>query len=62
LGKKVLNLVLNQAIEQSIPLLRLDCIASNQRLCSYYENQGFVKVGEKQMPHSLNNLYEKQLS
>lgn len=61
LGEKVLDLVMNQAIEQSIPLLRLDCIGSNQKLCSYYENQGFVKMGEKQMPHSLNNLYEKQV-
>ena len=62
LGEKVLKLVMDEATKNSIPLLRLDCISSNQKLCNYYENQGFVKVGEKQLSHSLNNLYEKQLS
>lgn len=42
-----------------LSLLRPDCIASNQRLCAYYESMGFIKKVAKQMPHSLNNLYEK---
>jgi RimJ/RimL family protein N-acetyltransferase len=61
LGKKILQSIENQLINQNIHLLRLDCVAHNPALCQYYESQGFVKVGEKQMPHSLNNLYEKKL-
>lgn len=61
LGKQVINLLIQQAKADGIPYLRLDCISANKALCSYYEAQGFNKVGEKQMPHSLNNLYEKAL-
>ncbi|MDH4473561.1 MAG: GNAT family N-acetyltransferase [Fluviicola sp.] len=61
LGKQVIELVIQQAIAASIPFIRLDCIATNPGLCNYYESQGFKQVGQKQMPHSLNNLYEKAL-
>jgi ribosomal protein S18 acetylase RimI-like enzyme len=61
LGKQVVELVIQQAIADAIPFMRLDCIATNAALCNYYESQGFKKVGQKQMPHSLNNLYEKAL-
>ncbi|MCU0445511.1 MAG: GNAT family N-acetyltransferase [Microscillaceae bacterium] len=61
LGAKILQAIENQLIKRSIPRLRLDCVAENLALCAYYEKQGFVKVGQKQMPHSLNNLYEKTL-
>jgi len=61
LGKQVIELVIQQAISDNIPFMRLDCIATNTALCNYYESQGFKKVGQKQMPHSLNNLYEKAL-
>jgi ribosomal protein S18 acetylase RimI-like enzyme len=62
LGNQILQHIENQLISQKIPLLRLDCVAENTGLCAYYEKQGFVKVGQKQMPHSLNNLYEKKLN
>lgn len=61
LGKKVLDKIILDLKTNKIFILRLDCNASNLNLCAYYENQGFVKVGEKQMPHALNNLYEKRL-
>jgi ribosomal protein S18 acetylase RimI-like enzyme len=61
LGNQILQYIENQLLRQNIFLLRLDCVAENLALCAYYEKQGFVKVGEKQMPHSLNNLYEKKL-
>lgn len=61
LGKIILQTIENQLISDNIYLFRLDCVAHNLTLCQYYESQGFVKVGEKQMPHSLNNLYEKKL-
>jgi ribosomal protein S18 acetylase RimI-like enzyme len=58
IGKKVIEQVIKEMKQNQIFILRLDCDSSNQGLCSYYEKQGFVKVGEKQMPLSLNNLYE----
>jgi ribosomal protein S18 acetylase RimI-like enzyme len=61
LGERIIEEVESMATTKGIKLLRLDCNASNPALCGYYERLGFVKVGEKQMPHSLNNLYEKGL-
>lgn len=61
LGKQVIQFLIQQAIIDNIPFMRLDCISTNMALCNYYESQGFKKVGQKQMPHSLNNLYEKAL-
>lgn len=61
-GKLILQKIEQQVINEGIDLLRLDCIASNTRLCNYYESLGFIKKGEKQMPHSMNNLYQKKLN
>lgn len=61
IGKKVIDFIMEQMKKQEVFFLRLDCDASNLVLCSYYEKQGFIKVGEKQMPLSLNNLYERKL-
>jgi len=61
LGKQVIELMIQQAISDNIPFMRLDCISTNTALCNYYESQGFKKVGQIQMPHSLNNLYEKSI-
>lgn len=61
IGKSVVDKITLDTINNGIFILRLDCNASNDKLCQYYEKQGFTKVGEIQMPHSLNNLYEKQL-
>lgn len=61
IGAQVMQHVEHQLLEQDIHLLRLDCVANNKGLCKYYEQHGFKKVGEVQMPLSFNNLYEKQL-
>lgn len=60
-GKSIMAAIEKQVKAEGINILRLDCIASNPKLCAYYESMGFVKKGMKQMPHSLNNLYEKSL-
>ncbi|GAB1309213.1 GNAT family N-acetyltransferase [Urechidicola sp. KH5] len=61
IGSQVMQHIEHELIQQDIHLLRLDCVANNKRLCKYYEQLGFMKVGEVQMPLSFNNLYEKQL-
>ena len=61
IGSNVLKDVINKTKVDGIPFFRLDCNASNQNLCNYYEKIGFIKVGEILMPHSLNNLYQIDL-
>ena len=41
LGSKLLGAVIERARLQKRRYVRLDCVASNERLRSYYENQGF---------------------
>lgn len=64
-GRGVGALILKKIIEilkkEGAQLLRLDCDSSNSRLCRYYEDQGFVQVGKKVTPYSVNNLYEMKL-
>ena len=61
IGGTIIKKIEQEMRIEHIPILRLDCDASNDRLCQYYIDLGFKKVGEKQMPLSLNNLYEKTL-
>lgn len=60
-GSKIIAQIEKDLLSKQIPLLRLDCHSGNLWLCNYYESLGFVQTGQKQMPHSLNNLYEKSL-
>lgn len=62
IGAKVLNIIEEELKDKKIDFFRLDCNGENTRLCSYYEREGFEKVGEIKMPHSLNFLYEKKLN
>lgn len=62
IGEQVIEKLSENAIKENIYILRLDCNSANEKLCKYYEKQGFSKVREKLMPHSLNNLYEKRLN
>ncbi len=62
IGKNIILQIQELAAEQKINLLRLDCNAANDFLCSFYENLGFIKKGQKQVPQSLNNLYEKRFT
>lgn len=61
LGSEIFAYAEQTAKTRGIRLIRLDCHAGNAALCAYYEKKGFVRKGEKHMPHSLNNLYEKAI-
>ena len=61
IGQKILTQLESDALSKNISILRLDCNALNKGLCSYYEKFGFIKVGQVQMPYSLNALFEKRL-
>ncbi|MDG1841758.1 MAG: GNAT family N-acetyltransferase [Crocinitomicaceae bacterium] len=60
IGKQVINTIEKESINHDY--LRLDCDAKNSKLCNYYINQGFVKVGKKTLPLSTYNLYEKKIT
>ncbi len=61
IGHKIIEKIENDMLRNNIHLLRLDCNASNEKLCKYYTDLGFEKVGEVQMPLQVCNLYEKEL-
>jgi len=61
LGTEVVKNIENDAKNDNYDYLRLDCDSTNHILCKYYEKQGFVKVGQKQLPLGDYNLYEKEL-
>jgi ribosomal protein S18 acetylase RimI-like enzyme len=58
IGKYILLKLRDQLKKNGISKFRLDCDASNQRLCKYYEDLGFKKTGEKKTEYAVNNLYE----
>lgn len=58
IGTLILQNLIGNLAKQGVAKLRLDCDSSNSHLCSYYEAQGFTKVGEKKTAYSINNLYE----
>lgn len=61
-GKCVMLKIIDQLKHNKIKKLRLDCDGSNPRLCGYYEDYGFIKVGEKTTKYAVNNLYEMLLT
>lgn len=61
IGKIVLDEVEKNAKANGCVYVRLDAVAKNTKLCEYYENLGFIKVGIKEMPQSINNLYQKKI-
>ena len=61
IGQKVIDKIKGKAKKKDIGLMRLDCDNSNKKLCKYYENIGFQKVGEKQLRLVTYNLYEINL-
>lgn len=62
IGEQVLAKIAAQLSAQNVPFLRLDCMADNAVLCSYYERQGFQKVRLQKMPHYTVQLFEKKSS
>lgn len=62
IGKAVMLKIIDQLKQEKIDKFRLDCDASNSRLCDYYESYGFINVGRKKTKFSVNNLYEMSLN
>ncbi len=61
IGTKIINQIAVIAKKDNCNYLRLDADSKNPKLCRYYEKIGFKKVGTKELPLSVNNLYEKEL-
>ena len=62
LGVKVVDRIKEEAILNNVKYLRLDCDCTNKKLCKYYVNQGFEKVGQKQLSLGKYNLYQQCIS
>ena len=50
LGGRIIDWALQQVAARDRRWLRLDCAAGNRGLCSYYEQQGFARAGERVFP------------
>ncbi|QCX37741.1 GNAT family N-acetyltransferase [Aureibaculum algae] len=61
LGKQVILYIEENSKKNNFQYLRLDCDASNAKLSAYYENLGYILVGQKQLPLGVYNLYQKEL-
>lgn len=61
MGQMVIKEIEKQAMEKACKYLRLDADAKNPKLCAYYENQGFKRVGLKELSLSSYCLYQKEL-
>ena len=61
IGTEILAEIGSKAKIEGCKYLRLDADFTNPKLCSYYENMGFAKVGLKEMSISSYNLYQKEL-
>ncbi len=61
IGTIIIQKIENKAKKDNYKYLRLDADSKNPKLCNYYEKLGFKKVGIKELPLSVNNLYEKEL-
>lgn len=61
IGTRILKEIENNAKSENCRYLRLDADSKNPKLCGYYEERGFKKVGTKKLPLSTYNLYEKEL-
>ncbi|WP_099221566.1 GNAT family N-acetyltransferase [Listeria costaricensis] len=47
LGEEMLRFACRFALQKKIPYVRLDCLAENPFLCSFYEAAGFTWMGRK---------------
>ncbi len=61
IGKVILEQIESEAKNNGCKYIRLDADSKNPKLCYYYEKQGFEKVGIKELPLSINNLYQQEL-
>jgi GNAT superfamily N-acetyltransferase len=60
-GKHVLDWAAAAVRRNGRDLLRLDCVASNTRLRSYYEAAGFVHRGDALLGKTLLSRYERAI-
>lgn len=63
LGVQLIDWATEETRRNGRQFIRLDCIDKNEKLCVYYEKQGFTQVGIKSIPS--NNytaaLYERHI-
>ena len=62
IGNAAIKAVGAMAQENNCKYIRLDADSENPKLCEYYENQGFKKVGTKTLTLSTYILYQKELT
>jgi GNAT superfamily N-acetyltransferase len=61
LGLQILKLIEDMCKQNHKKYARLDCGAHIEALCTYYENAGYVSVGEVALGRYRLRLYEKEL-
>jgi ribosomal protein S18 acetylase RimI-like enzyme len=61
IGKLVLQNIEKEAKNNNCRFIRLDADSKNPKLCTYYEKLGFELVGNKSLPMSIYNLYQKEI-
>ena len=61
IGKKILSFVEDAAKRAGKKYVRLDCNGANERLCRFYESNGFKNAGSKPWEQWMVRLYEKEL-
>lgn len=61
LGSQVIDWLADKVTEKDRKFLRLDCDANNAKLCAYYEQQGFTKIGTNSRPDAEVGDYEAAL-
>lgn len=61
IGSEILKWAEAKARAEGKKYLRLNCIAADRKIRDYYENAGFVHVGDVMGPKALASLYEKPL-
>jgi ribosomal protein S18 acetylase RimI-like enzyme len=59
IGAQIIEMIHEMAQSAGKKFLRLDCDASNLKLCNYYRQLGFTNVGFIQMELSKNALFER---
>ncbi len=61
IGRRMLDWAATQVIAANRPYLRLDCLATNQELCQYYERAGFTRCGHVEHDRWPAQLFQKPL-
>lgn len=61
-GAAMLRWAEERAGDAGCHLVRLDCVESNAKLCRYYEDQGYRRVGRRSFAGRSVALYDKALA